>query len=131
MSSGNDGFYGFSDKLEGANTTPDFQWVFSGTLATNQNDLIPVLARNYDVYIDQLQAYINTPTQGQSAIFTVLKSGVSIGTVSIAALASSGITTLASPIFIPKNTAMTMQITQTGTIIIGVTATVYARIKRT
>ncbi len=131
MSSGNHGFYPFSEISEGINSIPDFQWIFSGTLATNQNDLIPVLARNYDVYIDKLDAYINTPPQGQSAIFKVLKSGVSVGTVSIASLASSGSTTLTTPIFVPKNTAMTMQITQTGTIIIGVTATIYARIKRT
>ena len=128
---GQTGFYPWSRASEGANSTPDFQWIFSGTLATNQNDLIPVLARTYDTYIDTLDAYINTPTQGQSAIFTVLKSGVSIGTVSIAALASSGTAVLKNPIFVPKNTPLTMQITQTGTIIIGVTATVYARIKRT
>ncbi len=128
---GQTGFYPWSRPSEGANSIPDFQWIFSGTLATNQNNLIPVLARGYDVYIDKLEAYINTPPQGQSAIFSVLKSGVSIGTVSIASLASSGSTTLNNPIFVPKNTLMTMQITQTGTIIIGVTATVYARIKRT
>lgn len=128
---GQTGFYPWSRPSEGINSIPDFQWVFSGTLATNQNDLIPILARNYDVYIDKLEAYINTPTQGQSAIFTVLRNGVSIGTVPIAALASSGVATLTTPIFVPKNTPMAMQITQTGTIIIGVTATVYARIKRT
>ncbi len=113
----------------------DYVWSFPGTINTVNNNQIARLTKGVSVTVDTLDAVIETAPTGASAIFNVRRGtistgvlGASIGTVTILAGAYSGTTALGTPAVIDPTEFLVMEITQTGSGVPGVTATVFARI---
>lgn len=118
----------FPTNKETSSATNDFIWTFSGSLATNQNNLIPKLLRSRGGSVDQLKVLLQEAPTGQAATFTFKKNAVSIGVVSIAAGDVAGTTDL-GPVAFDAGDIFTVEITQIGNINFGTTATMIARVK--
>jgi hypothetical protein len=104
----------------------DFEFSFSGTLSTVQNNLIPVKTKRSATTVDRLDVELQTAPTGQAAIFEFFSGVTSLGTVTVAASTLSGTTTISSTV-IPAGTRVKATINQVGSVVVGETATMYVR----
>jgi len=104
----------------------DFEFSFSGTLSTVQNNLIPVQTKRNATSVDRLDVELQTAPTGQAAIFEFFYGVTSLGTVSVAATTLSG-TTAIGAVSIPAGTRVKVTINQVGSVVVGETATMYVR----
>lgn len=111
----------------GDNVTNEFVWVFAGTLATNQNNLLPKFSRAVGGSLTQLIVLLQEAPTGDDLIVEFFVDGDSVGTVTVAAGDTSGSTDLSSPYAYDSGAVLTAEITQIGSINPGTTATMIAR----
>lgn len=106
----------------------DFVFWFSGTLQTNQTNLIPKVARRQSCDVDLLEVFLQAAPTGQAVLVSFYKNAVSIGQVSVAAGAVTGSLSIAATHFAAEDIC-TATIDQVGSMSVGVTMTAYARVR--
>ena len=126
MSSGNNGFYPFSEISE-FNLASDFEWFYSGTLQTGDDNKIPVLTKSTNVFVNRLDVNLQSAPTGQAVVVKFFKNTTLIGTVTVAAGALVGTTNI-SKTFVSAGDKMTVTITQVGSVLYGITMTAFARV---
>ena len=126
MSSGNWGFYPFSEVSE-YTIEPDFMWFYSGTLQTGDDNKIPVLTKSRNVFISKLEVNLYTAATGQSVIIKFYKNSILLGTVTVSAGALTNYTNIPKT-FVSAGDKMTVAITQVGSVLYGITMSAFARV---
>jgi hypothetical protein len=104
----------------------DFEMVFSGTLSTVQNNLIPVKTKRTAVTVNRLDVELQTAPTGQAVIIEFFYGVISLGTVTVAVGTLSGTTAIA-PVAIGSNVRVSATINQVGSVVIGETASMFVR----
>lgn len=126
MSCGNYGFYPFSMISEGKRLV-DFEWFYSGTLQTGDDNKIPVLTKSFNTFVSRLDVNLQSAPTGQAVIVKFFRDTTLIGTVTVPAGALVGSTNIPK-VFVSAGTKMTIQITQVGSVLYGITMTAFARV---
>lgn len=110
----------------------DFEWFYSGTLQTNDDNKIPVKSKSIDVYINKLEVLLYTAasdidlTNG-AVVIKFYKNGVLLGQVRIIGGAKQASTTIAKTL-VSAGDLMTASIARVGAGAYGVTMSAYARV---
>jgi hypothetical protein len=110
----------------GGGGSSDFEMVFSGTLSTFQDNLIPAKTKRGAVNVDQLDVELQGASLGQDVHIEFFSGVTSLGTVVVPAGTLSGTLAIMS-VTIPAETRVTCKIRQVGTTQIAVTASMFAR----
>lgn len=110
----------------------DFEWFYSGTLQTGDDNKIPVKSKSIDVYINKLEVLLYTAatdpdvTNG-AVVVKFYKNGEVIDQVRVLGGATQASTTIVKTL-ITAGDLMTAAITRVGVGLYGVTASMYARV---
>jgi hypothetical protein len=109
----------------------DFEWFYSGTLQTGDDNKIPVKTKIIDVYINRLDVILYSAATGDvtggRVLVSFYKNGVLLGQVVVAASATSGTLVIAKTL-VTAGDLMTVEIDQVGNGAYGVTMSAYARV---
>lgn len=121
------GAQGAQGSSSGGSGNVDYLFTFSGTLSTVQNDLIPIQAKAQAVMVDRFDVYLQQAPTGQDVIVEFYSGVTLIGTVTVPATTTTGTLSI-TPVAIPAFTQVSVLITQVGSVTIGETASMYARV---
>ncbi len=110
----------------------DFEWFYSGTLQTGDDNKIPKKSKSIDVYINKLEVLLytaatDTDVTNGAVVVKFYKNGVLLDQVRVLSAATQASTTIARTL-VQAGDIMTASITRVGATAYGITASMYARV---
>jgi hypothetical protein len=106
---------------------PDFEWFYSGTLQTGDDNKIPVKTKAIGVVVNVLEVVLYSAPAGADVLVNFYRNGSLLGTVTVAAGTLTGSTPIANTAVTPGD-KMTVTIAQVGSLNYGITMAAYARV---